>query len=184
MAALRTQNKLTLLSVRGMEQSFAGHDEVDAVKVQLASLMKGSLPSDVAAQAKTLDASLTKIGGALPLPGGGGPGRRPAPEPDAIQSFMDLNNAYNTMVSMMQVGLDIAPTSTQVATWESDCNNLKRTTGAWKNLQQQITDFNALLNKNQLQELKVDPIKLNDASCTFTPEAGSVEPKRTLKTRP
>ena len=29
MAALRTQNKLTLLSVQGMEQSFAGHEEVE-----------------------------------------------------------------------------------------------------------------------------------------------------------
>lgn len=169
MAALRSQNKLTLLSMRGMEQSFAGHGEVDAVKVQLASLMKGSLPPDVATQAKTLDASLTKIGGALPQPGGGGPGRRPAPEPNAMQSFLDLNNAYNTMVSMMQVGLDIAPTSTQVATWESDCNNLNRTTAAWKSMQQQITDFNALLKKIQMEELKVTSTKLTDASCSFTP---------------
>ena len=70
MAALRTQNKLTLLSVQGMEQSFAGHEEVNAVRNQLASLMKGNLPADVAAQAKTLDASLTKIGGVMPPPGG------------------------------------------------------------------------------------------------------------------
>ena len=44
MAALRAQNKLTLLSVQGMEQSFAGHEEVKAVKDQLAALMQGNLP--------------------------------------------------------------------------------------------------------------------------------------------
>ena len=75
MTALRIQNKLTLLSVQGMEHSFEGHEEVNAVKDQLATLMKGNLPADVAAQAKTLEASLTKIGGVMPAGrGGGGPG--------------------------------------------------------------------------------------------------------------
>ena len=63
MADLRTQSKLTMLSVQGMEHSFAGHEEVNAVKDQLATLRKGNLPADVADQAKTLDAGLTKIGG-------------------------------------------------------------------------------------------------------------------------
>ena len=168
MAALRIQNKLTLLAVQGMQQSYEGHDEVDAVKDQLASLMKSSLPADVAAQAKTLDASLTKIGGVMPT--GGGAGRRTAPEPNALKSFMELNNDYNTMVSMMQVGLDMAPTPTQIDTWKSDCTNYKRTMVAWKGLQQQITDFNALLAKNKLQELKTAPTKLTDPTCSFTPE--------------
>ena len=48
MADLRSQNKLTLLSVEGMKQSFDGHDEVNAVKNQLASLLQGNLPDDVA----------------------------------------------------------------------------------------------------------------------------------------
>ena len=174
MAALRTQNKLTLLSVEGMKQSFEGHEEVDAVKSQLATLTKGSLPSDVAAQAKTLDASLTKIGGVIPAPGSfGGFGRRPAPDPNAIKSFVDLNNEYNTMVSMMQVGLDMAPTPTQIATWESDCNSLNRTTAAWTSMQQQITSFNELLARNQLQELKPAPTRLTGGSCNFTPDASS-----------
>jgi hypothetical protein len=85
---------------------------------------------------------------------------------------MDLNNAYNTMVSMMQVGLDMAPTPTQIATWESDCNNLNGTTAAWKDMQQQIADFNALLGKNRLQTLTLTPTTLTEASCTFAPEAG------------
>ena len=171
MAALRTQNRLTLLSVQGMKQSFAGHDEVDAVRNQLASLMQSNLPDDVAAQAKTLDASLTKIGGVVPPPGGGGGGanRRP-PDPNAMQSFAELNNSYNTMVSMIQVGLDMAPTPTQIATWESDCANYNRTLAAWKGMQQQIKDFNAVLTKNNLQELKVPSTRLTNASCSFIPE--------------
>ena len=83
MAALRIQNKLTLLSVQGMEQSFEGHNEVDAVKDQLASLMRSDLPADVGAQAKKLSARLTKIGGVIPpaFGGGGGGSRRPPVTP-------------------------------------------------------------------------------------------------------
>ena len=171
MAALRTQNRLTLLSVQGMEQSYAGHEEVDAVKSQLASLLQGKLPDDVAAQAKTLDTSLGKIGGAMPVGGGGG--RRGAPDPNAMQSFFDLNNTFNIMVSMMQVGLDMAPTPTQISTWEKDCTDYNRTVDAWKAAQQQVTDFNAVLTKNQLQPLTIPPTKLTDATCTFKPEKGT-----------
>jgi len=167
MAALRSQNKLTLLSVQGMEQSFEGHEEAKAVKDQLTALMKGSLPDDVAAQAKTLDASLTKIGLVGTTGFGGGPGRSATTDSKAPKSFVDLNNAYNTMVSMMQVGLDMAPTPVQIATWESDCNDWNHTLEAWKNVQQQATAFNALLVKNQLHELTLAPTKLSNASCSF-----------------
>ena len=174
MANLRQQSKLTLLSVKGMEQSFEGHDEVNAVKTQLDSLRKGTLPAEVDAQAKTLDAGLNKIGGVMTAGFGGGGPRRVAPDPKAIESFMNLNNAYNTMVSMMQVGLDMAPTPTQVATWQKDCTNLNHTIEAWKDTQKQIVDFNALLTKNSLQEIKVAPIKLTRDTCTFS----ALEPGR------
>ncbi len=175
MAALRSQYRLTMLSYHGMEQSYEGHDEVQAVLTQLATLMHGTLPPDVGAQAKTLDESLTKIGGARP-----GPMSIEAmirrmmagPDTNAFKSFADENNDYNTLVSMMQVGLDMAPTPAQVATWESDCTTYNRTVAAWKSAQQQITDFNALLRKNQLQELTLAPVKVApDASCSFVPEA-------------
>ena len=172
MGALRTQNKLTLLSVQGMEHSFEGHEEVNAVKDQLATLMKGNLPADVAAQAKTLEASLTKIGGAR---AGRWRRRRAWPgwrlaDPNALQSFFELNNAFNTMVSMMQVGLDMAPTPAQIATWQKDCTDLSRTRTAWEDARKQITDFNAVLVKNNLQEMKVAPTKLTVSACSFMPE--------------
>jgi photosystem II stability/assembly factor-like uncharacterized protein len=173
MAALRSQNKLTLLSVQGMGQSFAGYREVKAVKDQLEALMHGNLPAEIASQAKTLDASLTKIGGIVNTGfGGGGPVRSPAPDPKAIRSFADLNNAYNTLVSMMQVGMDMAPTPTQIATWESDCNDLNHTVDAWKNVQQQISGFDALLVKNQLHELTLAPTKVTDGPCSFASDGG------------
>jgi hypothetical protein len=170
MAALSTQSKLTLLSVQGMEHSFEGHEEVNAVKDQLAALMKGNLPADVAEQAKTLDASLTRIGGATTGGFGGGMGGRGrAADPKALQSFSELNNAYNTMVSMMQVGFDMAPTPTQISTWQKDCTDLNRTTTAWEDTRKQITDFNAMLVKNNLQEMKVAPTRLTVSACGFMP---------------
>jgi photosystem II stability/assembly factor-like uncharacterized protein len=173
MDALRTQNKLTLLSVQGMEHSFAGREEVNAVQDQLATLMKGNLAADVAGQAKTLQASLTKIGGAMPAGGrggGGGGGRGAASNPNALQSFFELNNAFNTMVSMMQIGLDMAPTPAQIATWQKDCTDLSHTTTAWEDALKQVTDFNAMLLKNNLQEIKVAPTKLSVSTCSFMPE--------------
>jgi photosystem II stability/assembly factor-like uncharacterized protein len=169
MTALRSQNKLTLLAVQGMQQSFAAYDEVDAVRSQVASLLQGSLPDDVASQAKKLNESLIKIGGVVPVGGGGG-GRGPTPPPEALKSFVTLNNDYNTMVSIMQVGLDMAPTPTQIATWESDCTNYNRTVAAWKAIQQQITDLNAELAKNHQQELNIVPTRLTDSPCSFKPE--------------
>ena len=83
---------------------------------------------------------------------------------------MNLNNAYNTMVSMMQVGLDMAPTSTQINTWQKDCTDLNHTRTAWQDVQKQITDFNALLIKNNLKEITVSPTKLTDSSCSFMPK--------------
>jgi hypothetical protein len=121
----------------------------------------------VATQAKALQDSLTKVGGVMQA-FGGGQNRRP-PAPDALQSFMDLNNEYNAMVSMVQVGLDMAPTPTQIATWESECPKYNRTVAAWKDLQKQIADFNAALAKNNLQQLTVPPTKLTDSSCSFGP---------------
>ena len=155
-----------------MEQSYEGHAEVEAVQHQLSELMHDHLPADVAAQAKTLDTNLTKIGGVVPPPRefGGGPGRPAAREPNALQSFLDLNNDYNTMVSMMQVGLDMAPTPTQIASWEGDCNNYNRTLAEWKKMQQQISSFNALLENHQLHQLTLAPTKLIDASCRFAAE--------------
>jgi hypothetical protein len=48
---------------------------------------------------------------------------------------------------------------------------LNRTTAAWKDMQKQIADFNALLGKNQLQPLTLTPTTLSDAACTFASEA-------------
>ena len=89
--------------------------------------------------------------------------------PNALQSFFELNNAFNTMVSMMQVGLDMEPTPAQIATWQKDCTDLNRTKTAWEDARKQITDFNAMLVKNNLQEMKVAPTKLTDSVCSFMP---------------
>jgi hypothetical protein len=87
-----------------------------------------------------------------------------------MQSFLALNNAYNTMVSMMQVGLDMAPTPTQIATWKTDCSDYNRTLTAWQSMQPQLADFNTLLAKNNLQPLKLSTTALAPETCTFAPQ--------------
>ena len=168
MSALENQHKLTMLAYRGMQDSYKAHDEVAAVETQLASLMKTSLPADVSSQAKKLDDDLKKIGGAMPQGGGFGGGfGRPPVDPNALKSFLNINDDYNTMVSMMQVGMDMAPTPTQISTWESDCKNYNRTVDAWTAAKKEIADFNTVLAKNHLQELNVAASKVGDPPCTF-----------------
>ena len=65
----------------------------------------------------------------------------------------------------------MTPTPTQIATWQSDCTNYNRTKAAWEGMQQQIGDFNELLTKNNLQEIKIVPTKLTASSCSFTSES-------------
>jgi len=101
----------------------------------------------------------------------GGDGRGRSADPKAVQSFFELNNAFNTMVSMMQVGLDMAPTPAQIATWQKDCTDLSHTTTAWEDALKQVADFNAMLVKNNLQEIKVAPTKLTVSACSFMPDA-------------
>ena len=80
-----------------------------------------------------------------------------------MQSFVQLNNSFGTMVSMMQVGLDMAPTPAQINTWESNCKNYNTTVAAWKKAQ--ADDLPALAG------LKVTPTKLTAAVCGFVASA-------------
>jgi hypothetical protein len=65
----------------------------------------------------------------------------------------------------------MAPTPTQIATYESDCTSYNRTVDAWKTAQKQVADFNALLTKNKLQPLSVPPTQVKPAACNFLPAA-------------
>ncbi len=169
MAALRAQNRLTMFAYHGMRQTYEGHQEVNAVKTQLASLMHGHLPGPLALQAKKLEASLTKIGGKKPI------SRilsflhhlKHKPKPKAMRSFIALNNDYNNLVSLMQVGLDMRPTLDQIATLKSDCRQYDRTVTAWKAMQaKQLPAFNTVLAKNHLRKLHLVPVRLAEPSCS------------------
>ena len=166
MAALQSQQRLTMLAYHGMKDAYQAHDEVAAVQTQLATLMKASLPGEVDTQAKKLDADLKKIAGVQQAGFGFGRGQGPA-DPKAMKSFLALNEDYDAMVSMMQVGLDMAPTPTQIATWESGCNKYNETLAAWSAAKKQIADFNTVLAKNHLQELNVGTSRVSDPPCKF-----------------
>ena len=173
LSALKSQHRLTMLAYHGMRDSYSGNEEVAATRAQVASLTQ--LPSDVAAQAKELETKLATFGGAVEGRGGRGGGGfggggRGGGAPGAMQSFIALNSAFNTMVSMMQVGLDMAPTRAQIDTWASDCKNYNSTVTAWKKMQSDdLAAFNAVLTKSNLKPLTVTRMTLTTAVCTFAP---------------
>lgn len=59
----------------------------------------------------------------------------------------------------------MAPTPTQITTWQLDCNNLNRANEAWRTAQKEITDLNTMLVRNHLQELKPVNTYMTDESC-------------------
>ncbi len=76
-----------------------------------------------ASQAQGIEAKLTAIGGKEPASGGFSFRGGAAPKPGQLESFVNENNDFNALVSIVQVGLDMAPTPAQIATWESDCRH-------------------------------------------------------------
>ena len=88
-----------------------------------------------------LDVKLAAFGGAGTGRGGRGGGesgfggRSRGAAPGAMASFIALNDAFNTIVSMMEVGLDMPPTKAQIDSWEGDCNNYNTTVTAWKTME-------------------------------------------------
>jgi hypothetical protein len=163
LSALKSQNRLTGLAYQGMKDSYAANEEVAAARAKVAQAAAGQ--GDAAAKAKELDTKLAAFGGAVAGRGGrgagfGGGGRGGAAEPGAMQSFVQLNNAFSAIVSAMQVGLDSAPTPAKINTWETDCKNYNTTVAAWKKVVSE-----------DLAAFAVPATKVTTASCAFAPAA-------------
>ncbi len=173
MSALRAQNKLAMAGWQSMKDSYAANEEVAAVRAQLAAIMKGSPPPDVAKAATALDVKLATIGGALPAGRGGGGGGgfgAPARAPGSVLTFRAINGIFNTVLGpLTQNSIDMAPTKAEVDTWESGCKEFTGTVNAWKTmLAADLVGFNSLLTKNNLTPLKITSTALAaPASCTF-----------------
>jgi photosystem II stability/assembly factor-like uncharacterized protein len=179
MSSLRAQQKLAMFAVQGMKDSYAANEEVAAVRAQLATLMKTSLPPDVAAAATALDAKLATAGGIQRGGRGGGGGGGfggPARAPGSLLTFIGINNLYYTVLGpLTQNGIDMAPTKAQVDTWESACNEFTSTANAWKAmLSTDLVGFNTLLTNNKLTPLKIPSSAVTaPTSCKFVGAAGN-----------
>jgi hypothetical protein len=154
---------------------------VAAIRKQIAALAGEQSPADLAKEASALNAKLAPFGGAVggrggAGGGGGGFGGRggAASTPGAVTSFTSLNGTFGSLVSLMQVGLDMGPTQAQIDTWESGCKSFNATVAAWSTMQSgDLAAFSALLKKSNLPALTITPTKLTAQSCTFTPEERS-----------
>ena len=174
LAALRAQNRIIRRAYGGMQGSYRGYQEVHAVKVQLMALMRTHLSKSLATQAKAIEARLDKIGGKKAT--GGFLARllhpRPRPKPGALRSFVVENNAYNRLVSLMQVGMDMRPTPAQLATVDADCRHYGHTVVSWMSLQTgQLAAFNTALAASHRRELRLAPVRLTVPDCGFVLDA-------------
>jgi len=185
MAELRAKNKLLMLAYEGAKDSFLGNAEVLAVRQQVASLKGNQLPEDVAKATKDIDVKLATFGGVVANPVtasfGGFRGRNVLP-PGVMKPFNTLNGNFNAIVSTSQVGLDEAPTQAEIDTWEADCKDYNATVAAWKKMQSQdMAAFNALLSRNNLNQLHVSATALTGPSCTFTATSAPRSSRASIK---
>ncbi len=188
MSDLRAKNKLMMLGFDAAKATNNGNSEVLAVRTQIATLQLGQLPPDVAAAATNTATKLATFGGVVAGRGGrgggggGGRGRGGAPVPGAIVPFNTLNGSFDSLVSTSQVGLDEAPSQAQIDTWIADCKDYNTTLSAWKTMQtKDLSDFNALLTKNNLKPLRITPTALTAPPCTFTPSAAPAPARAAAK---
>src|SRR5205823_6611326 len=156
--------------VQSMKDSYTANEEVSTVRAQLATLMKGSLPPDVASAATALDTKLATVGGVVRGGRGGGGFGAPARIPGSLLTFSAINGIFNTVLGpLTQNGIDMGPTKGEIDTWESGCREFTATENAWKAmLGADLVSFNTLLTKNNLTPLKITPTALSaPRSCTF-----------------
>jgi photosystem II stability/assembly factor-like uncharacterized protein len=169
LSALKSQSRLTMLAYQGMKDTYAGNEEVAGARAKLAQAVADQ--GDTAAKAKELDTKLATFGGATGRGGRGaggfGGGRGGAADPNAMRSFIQLNNGFNAIVSAMQVGLDMAPTKATIDTWEADCKNYNTTVAAWKKVVSE-----------DLAPFGVPATKLTPATCSFEPAAAKSTGRR------
>jgi hypothetical protein len=171
---LRAQNRLALAAWTGMTDSYSANGEVAAVRAQLAPFIKGTAPADVQAAATALDTKLAGFGSA----DGRGPGRGgfgggfggPARAPGSVLPFYAINTIYYTVLGpISQNGIDMAPTTAMIHTWESGCKEYTATATAWKAVREtDVAGFNSLLTTNNLAPLKLAPSVVTAAPpCAF-----------------
>jgi hypothetical protein len=174
MAALRKQNDLAMAAWLGMRDAYYANEEVAELRAQLAAVMKGNLPKEVADAAAALEAKLATFGGAARgggRGGGGGGGGRGGGgnAPGGITPFNALNASFNNVLApISQDGIDMPPSKAQIDTWESGCRAYTATVNAWKTmLDESFFTFNSQLTKNNLQALKIPATPAAPPSCTF-----------------
>jgi hypothetical protein len=174
MNTLRTQHRLMLAAYDGMKQSYAGNDEVSAVRSQISAL--GTLPPDIASMVTALDTKLNAVGSAAGgrggrAGGGGGGGGRggAAPAPGETRPFNAINGTFNTVVALTQNGIDMAPTPAMTHTYEGGCKEYTATLAAWKTLlTKDLVALNAKLSDSGKPPINIPPTKLTaPAGCTF-----------------
>lgn len=89
--------------------------------------------------------------------------------------FYAINGVFNTVLGpLTQNGIDMAPTKSEVETWESGCMDLTAAVNSWNTmLGAELVSFNSLLTQNNLTPLKIAPSAARSApsACTFVPSA-------------
>jgi hypothetical protein len=153
-ADLREQYALQMSLYHCTQEAWSCYHEVSNARTSIEALLKGTPPAEVAVAAKALETKLVAVGGSQGFGGrfgggGGFPGAGAAPQP----SFYSINALAVRRLNSLDSG-DMAPNEATKKVCAATCAQFDKAMKAWTALKtKDLTDFNALLAKNNLKPI-------------------------------
>ena len=160
LAAVRAQHDLLMKFYAGTKESWAGYNDVAAMRHDVSALTT-SQSADVASAAKAFDARLAVIGGSTE---GGfrGFGRGGPPPPP---TFVRVNGTFGRELTALD-NADMAPNGPTLRGYAADCTELSKVVTAWKTANTtDLVAFNAVLTRNNVAPIHASSANLALPAC-------------------
>jgi photosystem II stability/assembly factor-like uncharacterized protein len=180
-ADVQAEHELQMKLYEGTKETWAGYQQVTAVRAAVADVMRGTLPAEVAAAAAAFDSALMRVGGtgSPPVGRGGGGGGRGGAGPAAPPNFTTLNGveaeegavlvSLNGQLKVMDSG-DMAPNPSKLAAWRQVCADLWGALTRWQTINMKdLVAFNAVLAKNNIKPIAAASPMLPVPVCVNAP---------------
>jgi len=154
-ADLKAQHDLQMKLYEGALQAWDGYHQVEAMKANIADILKGKPAKDVEDACNAFNVKLTAVGGSLGggrrFGGGGGFGRGAAGPRTA--NFALLSGSLVRELSTLDSG-DMAPNQPIRDACDLECKELKTLSDSWTALNtKDLSAFNAILSKYNLKPI-------------------------------
>jgi photosystem II stability/assembly factor-like uncharacterized protein len=160
LADVRAQHVLLQKLDGGLHATWAGYQQVAALRAAVKSAIPANAPADVSAAVAAFDSQLDSVAG---NPEGRGFFRRGGRT--AAATFVSVSGEMVGQLNAQDNG-DLAPTPGMLASYTNACVDLKTVESAWKNATtRDLAALNAVLSKNGIQQIQAPVSSLAAPTC-------------------